>query len=86
MRSLVEIGSVRVVTGTIVTASTQIIVAEGSASELHAGWKVGQTLLEIAGGIATTAKAIVEAAQSVNPAVSVACTGALMRLYAEIGP
>jgi molybdenum transport protein len=60
--------------GTVVTASTQIVVAEGLASALHAGWKVGQTLLEIAGGIATTAKSIVEAARSVNPTVSVVCT------------
>jgi molybdenum transport protein len=37
------------------------------------GGKSGR-LFEIAGGIATTAKAIVDAARSVNPAVSVACT------------
>jgi len=60
--------------GTAATAGAQIVVAEGLASALHSGWKVAQTLLEIAGGIATTAKAIVGAAQNANPEVSVACT------------
>jgi molybdenum transport protein len=45
-----------------------------AAAALHAGWKVAQTLLETAGGIATAAQAIVEAAQRVNPEVAVACT------------
>jgi molybdenum transport protein len=60
--------------GAVVATGAQIVVAEGSATALHAGWKVAQTLLEISGGIATAAKATVDAARSVNPAVAVVCT------------
>jgi len=51
-----------------------ILMAEGRASTLHAGWKVSQTLLETTGGIAAAARAIVDAAQQVNPGIVIACT------------
>jgi molybdenum transport protein len=60
--------------GTSLQAGGLLLAAEGAAAALHAGWKVAQTLLETAGGIATAAQAIVEAAQRVNPEVAVACT------------
>jgi molybdenum transport protein len=60
--------------GTSLQAGGLLVAADGAAAALHAGWKVAQTLLETAGGIATTAQAIVEAAQRVNPEVAVACT------------
>ena len=51
-----------------------LLAAEGPAAALHAGWKVSQTLLETAGGIAAAARAIVEAARRVKPEIVVACT------------
>jgi molybdenum transport protein len=51
-----------------------LLAAEGSAMALHAGWKVAQTLLETAGGIAATARAIVDAARHAKPDIVVACT------------
>lgn len=55
-------------------AGSRLLSADGSAAALHAGWKVAQTLLETAGGIAAAARAIVEAAQQADPNVVVACT------------
>jgi molybdenum transport protein len=60
--------------GTALQAGGLLLAAEGSAAALHAGWKVGQTLLETAGGIAAAAQAIVEAARRANPDAVVACT------------
>jgi len=60
--------------GARLDAGSLLLSAEGSAAALHAGWKVAQTLLETAGGIAAAAKAIVEAAQQVDPKIVVACT------------
>jgi molybdenum transport protein len=60
--------------GTSLRAGGLLLAANGAAAALHTGWKVAQTLLETAGGIATAAQAIVEAAQQVNSAVAVACT------------
>jgi molybdenum transport protein len=51
-----------------------LLAAEGPDAALHAGWKVTQTLLETAGGIAAAAQAIVEATQQVNSDVVIACT------------
>lgn len=51
-----------------------ILAATGSARALHRGWKVAQTLIEIWSGVATAARAVVEAARSVSPSVAVACT------------
>jgi molybdenum transport protein len=60
--------------GTALQAGGLLLAAQGSAAALHAGWKVAQTLLEVAGGIAAAAQAIVEAVQQVNSEVVVACT------------
>lgn len=51
-----------------------LLQAEGPASALLAAWKVSQTLVEAASGIASGARALVDAARAVNPEVVVACT------------
>lgn len=51
-----------------------IVTATGSAEALHRGWKVAQTLIEAASGMATAARRIVDAARTVNPSIAVACT------------
>lgn len=60
--------------GNRLTAGEKILVATGPAGVLHRSWKVAQTLVEIASGVATATRAIVEAARSVSPDVAVACT------------
>ena len=60
--------------GSELQAAALLLSAEGLAGALHAGWKVSQTLLETAGGIAAAARAIVEAARRVKPDIVVACT------------
>lgn len=56
--------------GTAAAAGTVFLEASGTAGALHRAWKVSQTLVEYASGIATRARRIVEAA----PGVTVACT------------
>jgi molybdenum transport protein len=51
-----------------------VLTATGTADALLAGWKIAQTLMEYASGIATAARRIVDAARSTNPSVVVACT------------
>ena len=51
-----------------------ILSARGSATALLRAWKTAQTLIEIWSGVATGARAIVEAAQGASPEVVVACT------------
>lgn len=60
--------------GSHLAAGDVILTAKGPAAALLLGWKVAQTLLEMAGGIASSAAAIVAAAHAANPAVTVACT------------
>ncbi|GAB2182163.1 ModD protein [Denitratisoma sp. agr-D3] len=60
--------------GTFATEGTELLQAEGSAAALHLAWKVAQTLVEYASGIATTAAAIVGALHEAGWAVPVACT------------
>ncbi len=60
--------------GERLAAGSKILTATGSASSLHRGWKVAQTLIEIWSGVATAARAIVDAAADVSPDVIVACT------------
>jgi molybdenum transport protein len=60
--------------GALLQAGGLLLAAEGSAMALHAGWKVAQTLLETAGGIAAAARAIVDAAKQAKPDIVVACT------------
>lgn len=60
--------------GAALTAGNVILEAEGPAQSLLLGWKVAQTLLEMASGIASAAAAIVTAARAVDATVTVACT------------
>ena len=59
--------------GEALTPGALILTAEGPAAALLRGWKVAQTLIEIWSGVASAARAIVEAA-AVVPDVTVACT------------
>lgn len=60
--------------GSRAEAGGLLLEAEGPASALLASWKVAQTLVESASGIASGARAIVDAARAVRPGVVVACT------------
>jgi len=60
--------------GDAVASGTQLLSGDGDAADLHLAWKTSQTLVEVLSGFATAARAIVAAAQSVNPDVQVACT------------
>jgi molybdenum transport protein len=51
-----------------------LLSATGSASALLRSWKVAQTLVEIASGIATATAAIVTAARAARPDIAIACT------------
>jgi molybdenum transport protein len=50
------------------------LIAEGDAAALHLIWKSAQTLVEALSGIATAARAVVDAVESVDPDIRVACT------------
>ena len=58
----------------IAAAGAKLLSGEGDAAGLHLAWKASQTLVEILSGIATAARAIVEAVEAVDPNVRVACT------------
>jgi molybdenum transport protein len=60
--------------GTALDQGSSILTAHGPASALLRSWKVAQTLIEIWSGVATDARAIVEAATAVAPNIAVACT------------
>jgi molybdenum transport protein len=60
--------------GTALTEGAVFLTAEGPAGALHRAWKVAQTFVEYASGIATGAWRIVEAARAARPEVVVACT------------
>ena len=64
----------RASSGTALDRGAPILTAHGPASALLRSWKVAQTLIEIWSGVATDARAIVDAATSVAPHVAVACT------------
>jgi len=60
--------------GTFAPCGTLLLEAEGDAAALHAGWKLAQTLMEWASGIATATHRIVVAARAVAPGAVVLCT------------
>lgn len=60
--------------GTQVEPGQLLIEVEGTAGAIHRVYKMAQTLMEVTSGIASSARAIVDAAQSANPATRVACT------------
>jgi molybdenum transport protein len=76
--ALLELAGCRVTlatkSGTMLAAGSKILAASGPAAALHRGWKVAQTLVEIWSGVATAARAIVDAAAALSPDVVVACT------------
>lgn len=75
---LLELAGARVSTvaesGAELAPGRAILEATGSAEALHCGWKVAQTLVEYASGIATAARRIVEAARAARPDIPVVCT------------
>jgi molybdenum transport protein len=60
--------------GDRLAAGSPILSAYGQASGLLRSWKVAQTLVEAWSGVATAARAIVDAARAVAPDIAVACT------------
>lgn len=60
--------------GASIAAGTPILAVTGTGGALHRAYKMAQTLLEILGGIATAARAIVQAAQAQRPECRVVCT------------
>jgi len=60
--------------GTVLDQGSPILTAHGPAAALLRSWKVAQTLIEIWSGVATDARAIVDAATAVAPNIAVACT------------
>ena len=76
--ALIELAGCRVelsaVTGDRLAPGAPILTANGPAAGLLRSWKVAQTLIEIWSGVATDARAIVDAAGAVAPNLTVACT------------
>jgi molybdenum transport protein len=60
--------------GDMLAQGSPILTAHGPAAALLRGWKVAQTLIEVWSGVATDARAIVDAATAVAPAITIACT------------
>jgi len=75
---LLELAGARVTavvdSGSALAPGAAILEAAGPAEALHCGWKVAQTLVEYASGIATVARRIVEAARTARPDIPVVCT------------
>lgn len=63
-------GQILLGTGAAAGAGDLILQARGSAARLHQAWKVAQTMVEWASGLASATAAIVEQAQG----ITVACT------------
>ncbi|MDR3463992.1 MAG: ModD protein [Beijerinckiaceae bacterium] len=61
-------------TGEFFAEGALLLEATGSAAALHGGWKIAQTLMEWASGIATETNEIVRAARAVAPDIGVFCT------------
>jgi molybdenum transport protein len=55
-------------------AGAVLLSGQGDAAGLHLAWKASQTLVEFLSGIASAARAIVDAVEAVDPNVRVACT------------
>jgi molybdenum transport protein len=60
--------------GTRCGAGQALLSAHGPAEAVLAGWKVAQTLMEYASGIATAARTMVDAARAASPGAVIACT------------
>lgn len=76
--ALIELAGCRVKllarSGTVLASGAPILTAHGEAAALLRSWKVAQTLIEVWSGVATAARAIVDAARAVSPNIGVACT------------
>jgi molybdenum transport protein len=75
---LLELAGARVsavaASGSELAPGVEILRAAGPAEALHCAWKVAQTLVEYASGIATITRRIVEAARTARPDIAVVCT------------
>jgi molybdenum transport protein len=60
--------------GEWVQANQVVLEARGKSSSLHLAWRVAQTLLSYASGVATYTRRMVEKARRVNPGVVIATT------------
>ncbi len=60
--------------GAVLEPGTPILDADGPAEAVFLGWKVAQTLVEWASGVATAARALVTAAHAEASGAVVACT------------
>ncbi|MGO8918702.1 MAG: ModD protein [Stellaceae bacterium] len=59
--------------GTPLVVGDLLLAATGPAGALHGGWKISQTLMEWASGVASAVAAIRSAARSVSDDVQIAC-------------
>ena len=59
--------------GSHLESGVEVLTATGPVASLQQAWKISQTVVDWASGIATATNAIVKAVQSVNPSVRVAC-------------
>lgn len=55
-------------------AGALLVEVEGPAGAIHRSYKMAQTLMELLSGIATSARAMADAARAANPRTRVACT------------
>ncbi len=60
--------------GETVNAGAQLLSGDGDAADLHLVFKAAQTMIEALSGMATAARAMVDAVEAVDPDVRVACT------------
>lgn len=65
---------VHVKDGHDVPAGTILLTINGSATQLHQGWKVVQNVLEWCCGVANYMAEMTTIAQQINPAIRIACT------------
>lgn len=70
--------------GEKLSAGSMILQAEGTASALHAGWKVSLNTLEYLSGIATLCREMADIAYSVNKNIVLAATRKSMPLSREL--
>ncbi|MCE4624158.1 MAG: ModD protein [Caldisphaeraceae archaeon] len=59
----------KIVEGTWGEPGQEPMVLQGTSGQLHAGWRVAQTLVSIGSGVATYTQLMVEKARKVNPKV-----------------
>lgn len=63
-----------VASGREAVAGSELLRVAGPAHAIHRSYKMAQTLMELLSGIATSARAMVEAARAANPRCRIACT------------